>query len=147
MNRRNFCKITALAAGFLALRGHGSPLSVPAPGGAHTKGIGRCRVTVIRRNCFYDLQSRYLDDPELGPCLHFHEGQQFDISSDGGLKAPAGFCPKAWECISAHVAGVLESGTDYDCGNAPADKSVIACCNDGTRPVVFKITLLARHES
>lgn len=145
MNRRNFCKITALAAGFLALRGHGSPLALPVPG--HVRGIGRCRVTVIRRNCFYDLQSRYLEDPELGPCQHFHEGQQFTVCSDGNLKAPEGFCPKAWECISAHVAGVLDSATDCDCGNAPVDNSVIACCNDGTRPVVFKITPLAHHES
>lgn len=139
MNRRSFCKLAALAAGFAAIKGN----AAEAFAGRQQSTLRGCRVTVIRRQCFQDLQSRYLDDPELGPCSMFTEGQEFVVDSSCLNDVPAGFCPKAWKCICSHVAEVLDSDTGYDCGSAPVDHAVIACCNDGTRPVVFKISPIA----
>ncbi|MCM1337965.1 MAG: TIGR04076 family protein [Candidatus Amulumruptor caecigallinarius] len=137
MDRRRFLKVGGLLAAAAAL----SPGKLLGAGrlspAAAVAGAGRgCRVTVIRRECFTDIQSRYLDDPEAGPCRVFRQGESFDCS-DGCM--PRGFCPKAWECIRAHVDAVLSTADPLQCGDAPADRAVIACCNDGTRPVIFKI--------
>lgn len=103
---------------------------------ADDKTLRRCTISVLRRECFSDLQSRYLDDPEAGPCTKFTCGQEFTVAS---AQCPEGFCPKAWACISAHVEAVLANANDT-CGESTADHAIIACCSDGTRPVVFKIT-------
>lgn len=99
---------------------------------------GRCRVTVLRRECYLDLQGRYLDEPEAGPCPLFATGQTFELDSREARKLTeeGKFCPKAWECIAGHVKAVAAGQSPCDAaGPGPA----IACCNDGTRPVVFKI--------
>lgn len=134
MDRRRFLKAGALLAAFTAMS-PGKALAVGAS--SATRPRRGCRVTVVRRECFTDIQSRYLDDPEAGPCPRFCQGQSFDCA-DGRM--PRGFCPKAWECIRSHVEAVLSDSDPLLCGDAPADRAVIACCNDGTRPVIFKIT-------
>ena len=112
-----------------------------------------CRVTVLRRECFADLQSRYLADPDEGPCAVFTEGQRFEVAADG--RCPEGFCPKAWECLRGHVAQLM-SRSAAACGVSSPDRAVIACCGDGTRPVIFKIeacgddvaaTLFDKHDN
>lgn len=137
MDRRSFLKAGALLAAVAAASpAKALAVATGASAGDDTARRG-CRVTVVRRECFSDLQSRYLDDPEAGPCSRFCQGQTFTCR-DGRM--PRGFCPKAWECIRAHVEAVLSDADPLSCGDAPADRSVIACCNDGTRPVIFKIT-------
>ena len=48
------------------------------------------------------------------------------------------FCGEAWDAISRYVYTALQGGsimhrwTNYE-------RVMIACCNDGTRPVIFKI--------
>lgn len=136
MDRRRFLKVGSLLAAAAAVA-PGRLLASVTPGSAGAAAARRCRVTVVRRECFTDIQSRYLDDPEAGPCPRFCQGQTFTCS---GGEMPRGFCPKAWECIRSHVEAVLSDADPLLCGEAPADRSVIACCNDGTRPVIFKIT-------
>lgn len=127
MNRRNFCKISALSAGALlagVLEGKASPLSHSL---SETGGLRRrARITVIRRECYQDLQSLYLDDPECGPCRMFATGQSFDVSGSG---CPRGFCRKAWASLDG-------------CLDGDGGKVKIAACPDGTRPVIFKVELL-----
>lgn len=137
MNRREFCKTISLAtlgallpARLLAMTRKPEPLADHMP---------KCCLTVLRCECFSDLQSRYLDDPESGPCPIFSAGRKFTVSDS--QQWPEGFCPKAWESVRHHVAAIL-TGTDERCGASTADRSVIACCSDGTRPVIFKITPL-----
>lgn len=135
MNRRRFCKIFSLAA-------LGSAVRVKADVARDDdRPMRRCRVTVLRRECFMDIQSRYLDDPDAGCCERFVEGQQFHVGSAG--ECPEGFCPMAWKCISAHVQRVLDERQPDTCGLSDPDNAVIACCNDGTRPVIFKIEPLS----
>lgn len=137
VNRRQFCKLASLALAATAVKASGAPLAAPSP--TEDGRLRRARVTVIRRNCFEDLQSRYLDDPEEGPCQRFVEGDTFEVDASCVATGPRGFCPKAWECVRCHVEGVLDPLDSTMCGKSEPDHAIIACCNDGTRPVVFKI--------
>ena len=48
------------------------------------------------------------------------------------------FCSEAWDCISRYIYAALQGGSIMN-GWTNDKKVMIACCNDGTRPVVFKI--------
>lgn len=137
MNRRNFFKISTAAAVASAI-----PLTAAAAASQPGDRPRRCRVTVLRRECFSDLQSRFLDEPDSGPCPMFHTGQQFEIQPGNieDLIARGEFCPKAWRCICDRLS---EDGNKQCEGRPnPEDSNTsIVCCNDGTRPVVFKVEL------
>lgn len=44
----------------------------------------QCKVTVLDKKCFPDLQERYLADPASGPCPCFEVGQEFLFSREDG---------------------------------------------------------------
>lgn len=48
------------------------------------------------------------------------------------------FCSEAWDAISRYIYSALQGGAIMH-GWTKDDKVMIACCNDGTRPVIFKI--------
>lgn len=110
----------------------------------------RCIVTVLERKCFKDLQEAYLADPESGPCPCFKEGQKFefwrDPSRDDFYRLGRGCgsngedfpCAEAWDCISRYVYTALQGGSIMHKWTND-ERLMIACCNDGTRPVAFKI--------
>lgn len=140
MNRRNFCKITALLAAGAAI----APSRLFAvEKNKSVQPFPACKIQVLRKECFYDLQSRYLDDPETGPCPQFQCGQEIIVTHENIKEFEKGnnFCPKAWSCIRRHVHDALGNSANT-CGISHNEKSTIACCSDGTRPVIFKITPL-----
>ena len=99
----------------------------------------KVKITVLKRECYTDLQQQYLSNPQSGPCPVFHEGQEFIIENNDYWKMNLlGFCPEAWDCINRYVYTALQGGSIMG-GWTNDDKMMIACCNDGTRPVVFKI--------
>ncbi len=67
-------------------------------------------------------------------CSVFSPGQEYIVGEDG--RVPEGFCVWAWNdlyCALTH----LRFG-----GNFPWMKdegTIIACCSDGLRPVIFKL--------
>lgn len=99
----------------------------------------RCKITVLETKVFPELQERYLADPKSGTCPIFKEGDVFMVNSDDFWHMLNGtFCAEAWDCISRYVYAALQGGSimgDWTCD----EKVMIACCNDGTRPVIFKI--------
>lgn len=109
-----------------------------------------CRVVVLRTNCFTDLQRQYLANPESGPCPCFEEGQVFTFRRDPeddsfyrlgrGTRQDGGDfpCAEAWDAISRYIYTALQGGTPMHRWTND-ERMMIACCNDGTRPVVFKI--------
>ena len=106
-----------------------------------------CKVTVIDKKCFGDLQEKYLADPASGPCPCFEVGQEFvferadgkdDFWHFGQDREPKFPCAEAWDCISRYLYTALMGGAIMQ-GWTNDDRLMIACCNDGTRPVVFKI--------
>ncbi|MDE7025389.1 MAG: TIGR04076 family protein [Paramuribaculum sp.] len=121
MNRRKFCKLAAGSALMAML----APSKVFGAVGTRRS----CVVSVVRCECFGDLQSRFASDPEAGSCPLLKPGMSWDVS---GGEMPLGMCPKAWSVISAHIRD------EY--GVCSKSESSIVACPDGIRPVIFKIT-------
>ncbi len=48
------------------------------------------------------------------------------------------FCSEAWDAISRYIYAALQGGSIMR-GWMRNENVMIACCNDGTRPVIFKI--------
>lgn len=104
----------------------------------------KCRITVLRRECHQDLQNEYLADPGSGKCPFFREGQEFMVDSDNFFRMMYGeFCAEAWDCISRYVYAALQGGSIMR-GWTKDENVMIACCNDGTRPVIFKLERIDR---
>ena len=102
-----------------------------------------CKITVIDKKCFTDYQEQYLADPKSGPCPFFNVGDEFILKrtpqQDDFYHLMNGkFCGEAWDAISRYVYTALQGGCIMK-GWTNDDRMMIACCNDGTRPVIFKI--------
>ena len=99
------------------------------------------KVTVLDTKCYPELQKEYLhpDYKNVGPCTRFHPGQEFIFDNKGfGSMNHGDFCAEAWDCISRYIYAALQGGSIMK-GWSEKDNEFIACCNDGTRPVIFKI--------
>ena len=112
-----------------------------------------CKVTVLETKVFPDLQERYLADPRSGACRCFQPGQEFlfernterdDFWHFGCDLTPKFPCSEAWDCISRYIYTALQGGSVMR-GWTNDERMMIACCNDGTRPVVFKIERIDRE--
>jgi uncharacterized repeat protein (TIGR04076 family) len=69
-------------------------------------------------------------------CDLFREGQSFLAEYN---RMPEGFCPGAWADLFRFVLG-LASGADFPWMEQKG--TVLACCNDGFRPVIFRLERL-----
>lgn len=56
------------------------------------------------------------------------------------------FCGEAWDAISRYVYTALQGGSIMHKWTND-ELMMIACCNDGTRPVIFKIERIDIPES
>ena len=102
-----------------------------------------CKITVLETKCFPELQEQYLADPKSGPCPFFKPGDTFLLKrtpqQDDFYHLMNGkFCGEAWDAISRYVYSALQGGSIMR-NWTNDDRMMIACCNDGTRPVIFKI--------
>lgn len=150
MDRRKFFKTASLSA--LALAVEMIPLEIKgsevfyASSNTNRKTNSnnrsmkhKCKITVLKRECYQDLQGKYLADPKSGPCPFFREGQEIIIDNDNFFRMLHGtFCAEAWDCISRYVYAALQGGSIMR-GWTNDEKVMITCCNDGTRPVIFKL--------
>lgn len=99
----------------------------------------KCKITVLRREWYQDLADKYLADPQTGKCSFFRDGQEFIVDAPAYFRMLNGqFCSEAWDCISKYVYAALQGGAIMD-GWTNDEKIMIACCNDGVRPVIFRI--------
>lgn len=97
----------------------------------------KVKITVLKKTLFKDLINEYATG-DIKPCEVFTEGQEFIIDP---FKPPEGFCPWAWNDIYKTVIAQTVEGTMYS-GWMKDEKTSIACCSDGFRPVIFKIERL-----
>ena len=102
----------------------------------------KCKVTVIDKKLFPDLQEKYLADPRSGVCPFYEIGQEFLFERYGGRddfwrEGNGTQCAEAWDCISRYIYTALQGGAIMR-GWTNDERIMIACCNDGTRPVVFR---------
>jgi uncharacterized repeat protein (TIGR04076 family) len=97
----------------------------------------KCKITVLKKNLNTELAGEYCQN-EVTPCPVFKEGQEF-IS---GFEKPEGFCDWAWNDIHKIVT-VLLSGGNFSEGIFEGwmkdENTMISCCTDAIRPVIFKI--------
>ena len=103
----------------------------------------KCKVTVIDKKCFTDYQKKYLADPQSGACPFYQVGDTFIFERYGGedtfwLAGDGSQCAEAWDCISRYIYTALQGGSIMR-GWTKDERMMIACCNDGLRPVFFKL--------
>ena len=97
----------------------------------------KCKITVLKTLYNRDLAETYRrPDIHMGPCPYYSPGQEFLVHHV--TEKPEDFpCGWAWDDIHKMVMTIMLGG---NFGNWMADKhTMIACCTDGTKPVVFKL--------
>lgn len=128
----------------------------------------RVKVTVIDKKLYPELQEKYCIDPKAGMCPCYNVGDEFIFERSeerddywhmglntlvktkgdpdtvaGGPRLP--FCSEAWDAISRYVYTAIEGGSIMRSW-MKEENVMITCCNDGTRPVIFKIERLPDEE-
>ena len=126
------------------------------------------KVTVLDKKCFPELQREYCADPHAGPCPCYNAGDEFLFRRDderddfwhmglntlvktaadpdtvaGGPKMP--HCSELWDAVSRYIYAGLQGGSLMR-GWMREESTMIACCSDGTRPVIFKIERIDEEE-
>lgn len=99
----------------------------------------KVRITVLKTEVYPDLQEQYLANPKSGKCPFFKEGQEIMVDAHNYFQMLNGtFCAEAWDCVSRYIYSALQGGSIMK-GWTNDEKMMITCCNDGTRPVIFKL--------
>ena len=124
----------------------------------------KVKVTVLDKKLYPELQRQYCEEPDSGACPCYHIGDEYIFERDeendhfwhGGLntlvktqadpEAVAGgpslpHCSEAWDAIARYIYTGLQGGSIMK-GWMARENEMIACCSDGTRPVIFKIERL-----
>ncbi len=106
----------------------------------------KCKLTVIDKKVFDDLQEKYLEDPKSGACPFYEVGAEYIFERYGDeytfwTQGKGAHCSEAWDCFSRYVYTALQGGSIMR-GWTNDEHMMIACCNDGTRPVIFRIERL-----
>ena len=96
----------------------------------------KVKITVLKKTFQEDLAKEYgIDD--LGVCPLLNEGEV----DYGDWAKPEGFCDEAWKAIYQYVFA-LSHGVDnlFYYGDWIKKPGIaIVSCNDGLRPVIFKL--------
>ena len=123
----------------------------------------KVRLTVIDKKVYPELQAAYCADPNAGPCPCYHVGDTFLFArygaaddfwhgglhtlcqtaqtADGTAGGEVPHCSEAWDAISRYIYAGLQGGSLMR-GWMREENTMIACCSDGTRPVIFRIERL-----
>lgn len=105
----------------------------------------KCKITVVKRTLNTDIAESSLKSIP-GPCELFNDGDQFIVSAD--LSKPDNFCSWAWNDIYKVVVTLARGGNFSDemfSGWMKNNNSMITCCTDGIRPVIFKVERVAEE--
>lgn len=102
----------------------------------------QCKITVLKKLLDEELAREYCLT-ETGVCDLFEVGQEFIARYP--QKEPENFpCSGAWSNIS-NLVFVLLSGGGFGPSNwkwMKDERTMISCCSDGVRPVIFKLELM-----
>lgn len=101
--------------------------------------MNKCKITVLKTTFDKELADEY-GAVGLSTCPMLYEGQVFYAD----FASPDGFCNEAWKAIYQYVFALSHgSGRDgnlFYYGDWIRKPGVAICsCNDGLRPVIFKI--------
>lgn len=97
----------------------------------------KVKITVEKRTVNEDLLEKYGSE-KLGIC-NFHKEGQVYYCEDGWQK-PEGLCDNAWKSMMEYVMTLAHGGRQfYDDEWLNEPNLAVVSCNDGIRPVIFKI--------
>ena len=96
----------------------------------------KCKITVLRKMFNQDFADTYCQET-VTTCPVFTEGQEFIYDHHGEGNKPENFCEYAWNDIFKLVFTLASNGSFP--GWMKNENTIITCCTDGIRPVVFKI--------
>lgn len=97
----------------------------------------KVKITVLRKTLIKDLAEEYGAE-DLTPCPMLREGQVFYAD----YAKPEGLCDEAWKAIYQYVFALAHgAGKElFYYGDWIRKPGVAICaCNDGLRPVIFKL--------
>ena len=97
--------------------------------------MAKIKITVLRRMANPDLAEQYCQRADVTPCPVLAEGQEFWV--DSSRRCPENFCSGAWNSLFPGMSLLLFGGAFPNW--MKDDKTLISCCTDGIRPVVFKL--------
>lgn len=99
--------------------------------------MNKVKITVLKTTLDVELAAEYGAEG-LGACPMLQAGQVFEAD----YSKPDGFCDEAWKAIYQYVFA-LAHGADkqlFYYGDWIRQPGVAICsCNDGLRPVIFKL--------
>ena len=102
----------------------------------------KCKITVLKRTLNADLTGDFVGMP-VSPCELFQEGQEFIFTPF--MERPQGFCEWAWNDIYKTII-TLARGGNFSDGMfenwMKEPRTMVTCCTDGIRPVVFKVEII-----
>jgi uncharacterized repeat protein (TIGR04076 family) len=99
--------------------------------------LKKVKITVLRKTFNRDLAQEY-GAPGLTACPMLREGQQFLAD----YAKPDGLCDEAWKAIYQYVFALAHGAGEglFYYGDWIGRPGVaIVSCNDGLRPVIFKL--------
>ena len=96
--------------------------------------MAKVKITVLKKMSNQDLVDEFCEADVTVPCPNFTVGQEF-IVEEG--RQPENFCGAAWQDIHKSYL-VIRQGGDF-AGWMKDDDTIVACCSDGLRPVVFEV--------
>lgn len=101
--------------------------------------MNKCKITVLKKTLDRELAAEYGAEG-LTACPMLKEGEIFYAD----YACPKGFCDEAWKAIYQYVFalahGAGNNGELFYYGDWIRKPGVAICsCNDGLRPVIFKI--------
>lgn len=95
----------------------------------------KCKITVLKRHFDEELAKEY-GCKGLGKCPMHKEGQVFYAD----YAKPEGLCDEAWKAIYQYAFALAHGSGIFYYGDWIDKPGVAICsCNDGLRPVIFKI--------
>ena len=97
----------------------------------------KVKITVLRKTFIDDLAAEYGAE-NLGKCPMLKEGQVFYAD----YAKPEGLCDEAWKAIYQYVFALAHctGGELFYYGDWIRKPGMAICsCNDGLRPVIFKL--------
>ena len=101
--------------------------------------MAKVKIKVLKTLLFEDLAEQY--GHETVSCPVFKEGDEFITTGRFDNDRPGGFCHMAWQALVMPV-NVLSGGGKV----LGIDEKHIACCTDGTRPVIFELSRCEEEE-
>ena len=98
--------------------------------------MAKCRITVLETQ-FNETLAKEYGVKDLGPCPFHKVGQVIEA----GYAKPEGFCDEAWKAISHYVFALVHGAQEPFFRNYWVREAGISInsCNDGLRPVIFKL--------